>query len=1125
MSKRSAQSPLAELSPESRRALALLFGLGFAKALALIGIATAVAQGITSVINEDDAWRAAIWLGAGSALLRAAVVWATDVASARAAAGEKERLRAALNERVLARGGRDLDEGQGALAILATRGLDDLDDYFTRYLPSLVAAMVVPLVIGLRILIADWVSALIIAVTLPLVPVFMILIGTYTRDRVAEATDALTRLANHLIELARGLPVLVGLGRAEEQTRALEQISERHRARTMATLRIAFLSALALELIATISVAVVAVFIGVRLNHGTLGLETGLLVLILAPDCYLPFREVGAAHHAAQNGIEALRRVRQVIAQPLSRLIPAGVSGERTFVIHDLSVRYPGRNTPAVERFNLAVPTGSTVLLDGPSGSGKSTVLAAVAGLLGDSSASGLVVEGTVEGVDRSRIAWLSQHPATVAATVREEIALAADGNPGSVERAMAQLAIIHLAARHPSELSPGELRRVALARALVRIDGGANLLLLDEPTAHLDAESAERIIDAIASIAGAVTTLIASHDPALRQLADVRVNLAGSHAISHEPLLLSSIPGSAPSFERDQAEPEGITPAGTPGIIATLRRLNDLLGVRQPKFLVALLFGTLAALASVALTALSGWLIVRASEQPPILMLMVAIVGVRFFGIGRAVFRYLERLFTHDAVLAAASGLRIRVWNTLAAQGPAMRRRLRGDAALDSLVGDVDRLRDLTPRVLFPPLIGVATAIVAIVGTGLILPAALPVMLACAIVSLMIAPAIARWADRRHSAESIELQAKHLRQTAALFGAATDVHANGLDARATSGIRAIERELSRRMRAIASARGVAGALITLSCVAASLAMIGIARRPVADGRISEEVVAVLVLTPLALIDAFLAATTAIQQFSALETVVRRFAWLEERPARREQSNGAVVALDAPLQLIELDGVSARWPEQSKPVFRDISAELARGDWLTVTGPSGSGKSTLLAMLMAFVRPAAGTYHLNGRDATKLSPEVVRGSVAWCPQEAFLFASTLRANLLISRPRGQEPSDEEMVESLEHVGLGALLAAMPAGLDTRIGSEGSFLSGGERQRVAIARALLTGADLILIDEPTAHLDRGTADQLMADLRHASRDRIVVMVTHNSADIAPGDLRIDLRRAVPELAVA
>ena len=200
--------------------------------------------------------------------------------------------------------------------MLATRGLDALDSYYTQFLPALVNCAAIPLLLGARILFADWISAVVIVLTVPLVPLFMVLIGRYTEDRVRDAQSALARLSGHMLELAKGLPVLVGLGRASAQRKALEDMSEEYRSRTMGTLRTAFLSALALELIATISVAVVAVFIGVRLVHGDMALEAGLLALILAPDCYLPLRELGTAHHASDDGRAALAETTAVLADP-----------------------------------------------------------------------------------------------------------------------------------------------------------------------------------------------------------------------------------------------------------------------------------------------------------------------------------------------------------------------------------------------------------------------------------------------------------------------------------------------------------------------------------------------------------------------------------------------------------------------------------------------------------------------------------------------------------------------------------------------------------------------------------------------------------------------------------------
>lgn len=204
-------------------------------------------------------------------------------------------------------------------------------------------------------------------------------------------------------------------------------------------------------------------------------------------------------------------------------------------------------------------------------------------------------------------------------------------------------------------------------------------------------------------------------------------------------------------------------------------------------------------------------------------------------------------------------------------------------------------------------------------------------------------------------------------------------------------------------------------------------------------------------------------------------------------------------------------------------MFAALDARVGRGEWLVVTGPSGSGKSTLLAVLLGFLRPSAGRYFLNGRDTMTMSPEMIRQRIAWCPQEAHLFDSSLRANLLLARSRDDAPSIDELNQVLARVGLGELLADLPEGLETRIGPQGSFLSGGQRQRVAVARTLLTKADVLLIDEPTAHLDRETADALMDDLRAGLQDKIVVMVTHDRHDILPGDERIELGRSARVLA--
>ncbi len=387
----------------------------------------AVASVLAGLMARDPAWADQLVWGMAGVVLRSATVWAQGVASRRAALGVKEELRSQLLEHALRNGVRSAGPADGGLAVLATRGLDALDSYYTQYLPALVNCAAIPLLLGARILFADWVSAVVIVLTVPLVPLFMVLIGRYTEDKVQDAQAALSRLSGHMLELAKGLPVLVGLGRASAQRRALEDISEEYRSRTMGTLRTAFLSALALELIATISVAVVAVFIGVRLVHGDMALEAGLLALILAPDCYLPLRELGTAHHASDDGRAALAETTAVLDSPEPRRLPIPRPCARAVAVHDLTVSgltvsYAGRQGAAVGPLSFTAPAGRITALDGPSGAGKSTVLGVLAGTIG--SGGGTAVAGTLGGFAPGGVAWVPQHPVMVADTVREEILL-----------------------------------------------------------------------------------------------------------------------------------------------------------------------------------------------------------------------------------------------------------------------------------------------------------------------------------------------------------------------------------------------------------------------------------------------------------------------------------------------------------------------------------------------------------------------------------------------------------------------------------------------------------------------------------------------------------------------------
>ena len=1146
--------------PSTRRALYGLGLLAALKALSLVLMGQAVASVLAGLMIQDAEWGDQLGWGAAGVVLRSVTVWAQGVAARRAALGVKEELRAQLLETALRNGVRAAGPSDGGLAVLATRGLDALDSYYTQYLPALVNCAAIPLLLGARILFADWVSAVVIVLTVPLVPVFMVLIGRYTEDKVREAQAALSRLSGHMLELAKGLPVLVGLGRAAAQRRALEDISEDYRQRTMGTLRTAFLSALALELIATISVAVVAVFIGVRLVHGDMALEAGLLALILAPDCYLPLRELGTAHHASDDGRAALAETTAVLEAPEPRrLVPgpapadepagaatSGADGPAGPTVRDLTVSYPGRQGPAVGPVSFSAPAGLVTALDGPSGAGKSTVLGVLAGTVG--TGGGTAVSGTVGGFAAGDVAWVPQHPVMVADTVREEVLLyltagtATAGKPaagsavrgeadsGGVLRCLAAVGADHLADKHPAELSPGELRRIALARGLARIEAGATVLLLDEPTAHLDRDSANRVHDAIRALRGRATVILVAHDRQTRELADRIVPLSGHGAAqTHETSPLAPAEAtaqvSAGSGHRSAPADGGgaasaVAGSGAGGVPAanarassprTAAMLTRLLAPVRGRFAASGIVGALAALFAVALSGLSGWLILRASEQPPILYLLTAIVGVRFFGIGRAVLRYCERLLLHDAVFASLTKLRGGLWASLSQRALSLRRLLQGGNVLGAVIEDVDTVRDLLPRVVLPPVTAVAVAAAAAGSVGWLLPAALPAVLAAALVSLVAAPAAALLADRMSAQAEQRLRSGVLRRVAAALDARAELHANAATQPVLAGISALDRDATGAARRSAWAEGLGQALTVAACGAGALYSAVLAAPEVLAGSLPATAVGVVVLLLLALAEPFGAMTTAVRQFPALRAVLRRIGEsgvLQPGEPSVNRKNIRPVPRGLGQPGVDLEGLSAAWPGGGA-VFSGVSAVAEPGRWLAVTGPSGAGKSTLLAVMLGFLPARAGRI-------------AVTGTAAWCPQEAHLFDSTVRGNLLLGSPRqesgmgsGQE-TEQAMREALAAVGLAPLLARLEDGLETRIGPGGAFLSGGERQRLAVARTLMTQADVILLDEPTAHLDAESGRALIADLRAGLASRTVVLVTHNPADISPDDALLELR---------
>ncbi|MER5695334.1 thiol reductant ABC exporter subunit CydD [Streptomyces mirabilis] len=1125
--------------------LMAVVGLGAAGAALVIAQAMLIAEVVVGAFQHGHSaseLRTPLVLLVAVATGRAVVSWLTELAAHRASAAVKSELRGRLLERAAALGPGWLSgQRTGSLVALATRGVDALDDYFSRYLPQLGLAVVVPVAVLARIVTEDWVSAAIIVVTLPLIPVFMALIGWATRSQMDRQWRLLSRLSGHFLDVVAGLPTLKVFGRAKAQAESIRRITGEYRQATMRTLRIAFLSSFALELLATISVALVAVTIGMRLVHGDMDLYVGLVILVLAPEAYLPLRQVGAQYHAAAEGLAAAEEIFSVLETPVPTT-GSLVAPEGEIRFEGVTVRYPGRSGDGVSDVSFTVEPGETVALVGPSGVGKSTLLNILLGFV--EPVAGRVRIGGVDLAEadveewRSRVAWVPQRPHLYAGSIAENVRLVRpDADDTAVRRALGDAGALEFVDALPdgvrtvlgedgSGLSAGQRQRLALARAFL---ADRPVLLLDEPTASLDGATEAEVVAAVRRLAVGRTVLLVVHRPALLEVADRVVRLEAAASV----VATGSVHGEGVK-EFPTVEPEGVPAAATeeahaapPRRGGVLARVRATAGPRRGRFALALLLGSLALGSAVGLMATSGWLISRASQQPPVMYLMLAVTATRAFGIGRAVFRYAERLVSHDAVLRMLADTRVAVYRRLERLAPAGLRTARRGDLLSRLVADVDALQDYWLRWLLPAGAALLVSAASVGFTAWLLPeagAALAAGLLAAGVGVpLLTGAVARRAEHRLSPARGALAT---RVTDLLTGTAELTVAGALPTRTAEARRAdtaLTRIASRAATATALGDGLTALATGLTVAATALA----GAQAVAGGRLSGVAMAVVVLTPLAAFEAVLGLPLAVQYRQRVRRSAERVYEVLDAPdpVREPEVPQPVPASPFPLRV---QGLRARHAGQDRDALAGLDLTLEQGRRVAVVGPSGSGKTTLAQVLLRFLDAEAGTYTLGGTDAYGMDGDDVRRLVGLCAQDAHLFDSTVRENLLLARKNATE---SELRDALAGARLLEWADGLPEGLDTLIGEHGARLSGGQRQRLALARALLADFPVLVLDEPAEHLDLPTADALTADLLAATEGRTTLLITHRLAGLAAVDEvivlaagRVAQRGAYAELSV-
>ncbi len=1085
--------------------------------------------------HDDGLWWATLALAAVFAG-RAGLAWLHQWLAHRTSAAVKSQLRRDI---IGARLAHPIDSpaSTGGLITLVTQGLDALDGYFSKYLPQLMLAVTVPVIIGVAILTSDLLSAVIVAVTVPLIPIFMALVGWTTEARTQRRWAIQTRLAHHFADLVTGLPTLQVFGRAKAQAEGLKRTEAAHVRETMGTLRISFLSAMVLELLATLSVAVIAVVIGFRVVYGQLDLTTALFVLILAPEAYLPIRQVGVHYHDSADGVAAAEAAFGLIdahTVPGEKgTVPSAAVGAEAepspsalLSVRGLTHTYPRASAPALLPTSFDIEPGELVALSGSSGGGKTTLLNAVLGFLTPS--AGALYSGgrpLAEVADwRSRVAYVGQFPGLIVGSVAENVRL---GDPSADDDAVrdalaragaADLPLDQTIGDRAEGVSAGERRRIATARALLRIDAtgtaSGRLLVLDEPTAGLDAD-AEAVLLTSLRQAG-VGVLVVSHRPAVLASADrvIELQVAAAATPAAEPTSAGES-SARPSASTGTPSPAVANPDDVAALPVDdrplLRRLLDAVPGSRKWLALAVFLAFCASAASVALMSVSAWLLTFAALLVPVLFLEAPSVAVRFFGISRGVLRYVERLTGHNIALRLQSALRLETYSRLARTTLLGRRR--GDL-LTTVIADVEAIQDLIVRVWIPFVASSLVIAISAFAMGVISPGSGLVLLASAAVAGLLVPWLAQKLSARADVAMVRLRGELADDVQEITEAAADLVAYNAAEAYTEKLLAVDEQLRRAEARSTWVRGlaVAGQLLAAGAAVIGALLIGadaVAANTLAPGvvgwmrdvvfiripdppaaALQTTLLAVLVLTPLALHEALSTLVQSAQTYTRAKVALGR---VDELLAADPVGAGDLPAAAAPVAEpgLVVAELSAGWPGHH-PVVTGLSLDVERGQKVALVGPSGVGKTTVAATVLGLI-PAMG-----GRVD-------VRGRVGYLAQDAHIFSTSIAENVRIGN---RDATPEQVSAALTRAGL----SLSP---DRLVGETGTQLSGGEARRVALARLLVGEYQVLVLDEPTEHLDVETATHLMDDIWSGTSDSAVLVITHDPAVVARCDRVVPL----------
>ncbi|MBS6659498.1 MAG: thiol reductant ABC exporter subunit CydD [Veillonella sp.] len=1041
-------------------------------------------------------------------------------------------------------------ERHGDVIHMLTDGLEQVDAYVARYIPQILYAIMIPLIMGIAIVDTLPIIGIILIITVPLIPFFMILIGKQADRLNKEQWERMSFLSGHFLDVLQGITTLKLFGRAKDQIKVIGRLSEEFKDSTLRVLRVAFLSALVLELVSTISTALIAVYLGLTLLDGEISFFSAFFILLLAPEFYTPFRQLGAAFHTGMAGKTSILKYEEFMNRQPS--LPIGGQSQlkgkvQAIEIKDLTFTYADSEN-GVQHISLEAKRNSPIMLVGESGAGKSTIAHIIGGFL--TAPKGSV---TIDGLDlcdidiewwRQQITYVSQHPHIMKGTLRDVLSFGMNVSDEEIIEACKEVQLLDVINRQQDGLdtvigegglglSGGERQRVALVRAFLR---KGQVLILDEVTAHLDVKTEAIISSAIKRLMDNKIVIIIGHRlqtmhwaSTLYVLKHGRIIQQGSYVKllavdGYFKDLVTSGLGEFSSTIEEQLKTEksfslehreeidnlirvdnqdayvlGKDTIQTPEVstsklgIQGWKLLFTVLSPAKWSLVLALIFTFLTVFMNVGLLTVSAWLLASAALQPGLTYLSLAIVGVRFFGVSRAVCRYFERYTSHRMAFQGLYGLRIWFYAHLEPLAPAILKRFGAGDMLGRIMGDIEVLQFFYLRTLIPPAAAIALTILVAYGVSTIDNSLVaPIVLAALVLGLVLPLGV--YAHNKQSLTAIgPQQGEYKSLLSDTMDSLEDVISYGNE-------QLVYDRIQHMMSTIDANKGIIergmnlGNTLFLGGVQITVVIVAILAANALTGAWASVMVAVAAIGTQAWFEALQPMIAAVHHGAESKVATSRLTALADEPI-------SVVEPNAPKPFnanreITFSDVSFGY-DPHRRIYEHLRLDIKQGQSIAIVGASGSGKTTLFNMLERLY-DYSGSIYVGDVELKDISIDTWRNALGTITQDTYIFHASFEDNIRLARP---DASETDLEYAIDRASLRSVVERLPEGIHTIVGSGGHGLSGGERQRVALARLFLRKPQVVLLDEPLEGLDQVTRKALHRDLMEYVQDKTCLYITH------------------------